>query len=108
MPQYYSHKTHTQVITLILVDKLPPQEVAKIFNISDCTIYRIIKRATERRYNPSVNPHIEPHHVADAARSGRPKVISEATKQGVIDSITKDRVGREKSTEYLAFEAGML
>lgn len=107
MPQYYSHETRTQVVSLVLVGKLTPKQVANIFNISSRTINKIIQRATERGYDPLVSPYIEKHHIIDATRSGRPKTISEATKQGVIDSVTKDRCGREKSTEYLAYEAGI-
>jgi transposase len=107
MPPFYSHETRTQVVSLVLVGKIPPKQVANIFNIPDGTIYKIIKRATERGFDPSVSPYIEKHHITDAPRSGRPKAISEATQQGVIDSVTKDRCGREKSCEYLAYEAGI-
>jgi transposase len=45
--------------------------------------------------------------VEDAKRAGRPKEITEAIEKSVIQSITKDQSGREKSSEILANEAGI-
>jgi transposase len=46
-------------------------------------------------------------YVEDGKRSGRPKEISEATDMAVLASVKQDRNGREKSSEILAFEAGI-
>jgi transposase len=100
MPQFYSHETRTQVVSLVLVGKRHTiKEVADIFNIPERTVSRIIKRATERGFDASVNPHIEKKHIEDASRSGRPKTTTEATTEGVLDSVTKDGCDREKSSE---------
>jgi transposase len=44
--------------------------------------------------------------VANAARSGRPKEISEE-KEEILSAVRSDRSGREKSSEVLAYEAGI-
>jgi transposase len=70
-------------------------------------IYNIIQRAKDCGYNPEVDPRILEEYVVDAEGSGCPKLISESTKQAVIDSITNDRARCEESAEYLAYEAGI-
>jgi hypothetical protein len=45
--------------------------------------------------------------VEDEQKSGRPKEISQEKEQSIISSVTKDRSGREKSSEILAYEAGI-
>ncbi|GFF59718.1 predicted protein [Aspergillus udagawae] len=59
----------------------------------------------DRGYNPAVDPRIHLEYVEDGKRSGRPKEITEAIEEGILDSIRKDRNGREKSSEILAYEA---
>jgi transposase len=71
------------------------------------TIQYWIKKARERGYNPEIDPRILPVYVEDGKRTGRPKEITEATEQAILESISKDRNGREKSSEILAFEAGI-
>ncbi|KAK9242218.1 bacterial alpha-L-rhamnosidase-domain-containing protein [Lipomyces tetrasporus] len=56
-------------------------------------------------FDPDVDPRIREEYVVDAHRSGCPKEITEAIEQSIIDSVTKDHAGHEKSTEYLAYEA---
>ena len=43
----------------------------------------------------------------DGERSGRPKEITEEMEQGLLVSVRSDRSGREKSSEVLAYEAGI-
>jgi transposase len=75
--------------------------------LSDSTVRNIITKGKNRGYNPTENLRIKLEFIEDGKRSGRPKEISEATEQAVISSVTKDRNGREKSSEILAFEAGI-
>jgi hypothetical protein len=43
----------------------------------------------------------------DGKHSGRPKEITKAIKEGILNSIYKDWNGREKSSEILAYKAGI-
>ncbi|KAI7978398.1 hypothetical protein EIK77_007679 [Talaromyces pinophilus] len=90
-----------------MIAKMKPQDVAVMLNMPQNSVYNIVKRAREHGYDPTVNPRIEHEHVANKERSGRPKVVTEAIEASIIASITKDRAGREKSAEYLAYEAGI-
>ncbi|EED23249.1 conserved hypothetical protein [Talaromyces stipitatus ATCC 10500] len=103
----YSVEIRAQIVALVMIAKMKPQDVAILLNIPQVTVYNIIKRAKEYGYDPTVNPRIEHEHVASKERSGRPKVVTEAIESSIIASITKDRAGREKSAEYLAYEAGI-
>jgi hypothetical protein len=51
-----------------------------------------VKTAKVRGFDPKVDPRILERYVVDAPRSGRP---------------TKDRAGREKSSEYRAHKASI-
>jgi transposase len=82
-------------------------DVASLTGISERAVYDLIKRARDRGYNFQADPRIRREHVEDGKRSGRPKEITDEVKQAVIASIQKDRAGREKSSEVLAYEAGI-
>jgi transposase len=71
------------------------------------TIQYWVKKAREHGYNPEIDPHILPVYVEDGKRTGHPKEITEATKQAILESISKDQNGREKSSEILAYEASI-
>ncbi|KAL3704224.1 hypothetical protein TMatcc_009915 [Talaromyces marneffei ATCC 18224] len=103
----YSVETRAQIVALVMIAKMKPQDVAILLNIPRVSVYQIVQRAKEHGYDPTVNPRIEHEHVANNTRSGRPKVVTEAIEASIIASITKDRAGREKSAEYLAYEAGI-
>jgi len=96
-----------QALTLVAVADMPVARVAQITGMTRANIYLILRRAKERGYNPTIDPCIRDEYVADGKRSGRPKEISEATEKAVLESVTKDRAGREKAVEYLAYEAGI-
>jgi transposase len=67
----------------------------------------MIEKGQNRGYNPAHSFRVLLEYVEDGKRSGRPKEISEATEQGILASVAQDRNGREKSSEILAFEAGI-
>jgi transposase len=104
---YTSISVRIQALCLATVANMPVPKVAEIMGMTPVTVYRIVKRARDRGYNPDVNVHIREEYVPDAQRSGRPKEITPAIEQSIIDSVTKDRAGREKSAEFLAYEAGI-
>nr|KMM64140.1 hypothetical protein CPAG_00492 [Coccidioides posadasii RMSCC 3488] len=81
-------------------------DVSHTLQISSSTLYNIQKRAKDCGFDPKNDPQISLSYMEDAPRSGQPKKIS--TKEaGIIASVTKSHSGREKSTEILAFEAGI-
>ena len=65
------------------------------------------KKASERGFDPSVDPRIVEAYVVDGARSGRPLEIKKETEDGLLANVVRDRVGREKSSEVLTYEAGI-
>jgi transposase len=67
----------------------------------------IKRKAKNRGFDPTQNPRILDEYVTDGIRSGRPKHISEQIEDEMIENIEKDRAGREKSAEYLAYESGI-
>jgi transposase len=78
------------------ITKVPPQ-----------TTRRFLDKAISRGYRPEQDLQILDSYVEDGARSGRPKEISKETEDAIIQAVTKDRNGREKSSEVLAYEAGI-
>jgi transposase len=92
-----------------MLAKMPISVVSQLTGMAESTIYYLIKNAKQRGYNPDVDPRILERYVVDSYRSSCPKEISESqdTKQSIIKSVTKDRARREKSSEYLAFEASI-
>jgi transposase len=67
----------------------------------------IWKKAVERGFKPDQNPCILEEHVKDGERSGRPKVIQKEVEEALLASVRSDKAGREKSSEYLAYEQGI-
>jgi Transposase len=68
---------------------------------------KIRKKAFERGFQPDQDPRIFERYVEDGARSGRPKTITPAIEQQLLDTVRADRAGREKSSEVLAYESGI-
>src|ERR1700677_3989725 len=71
------------------------------------TLFRIKAKAFKRGYRPEEDPRILEAYVEDSKRSGRPKTVTEAVSQSILANVRADRNGREKSTEYLAYEYGI-
>ena len=46
-------------------------------------------------------------YIEDGVITGRPKEISRETETALLENVTKDRSGREKSSEVLAYEHGI-
>jgi hypothetical protein len=67
----------------------------------------IKKRAFDRGFNPDEDPRILESYVVDGDRSGRPKEISVEKEERLLSAVRKDRSGREKSSEVLAYESDM-
>ena len=70
------------------------------------TIRDMIQKGQDRAYNPAQCMGVKIEYVEDGKRSGRPKEISKL-QIWLLASVKQDRNGREKSSEILAFEAGI-
>jgi transposase len=88
----------------LLMEGYSYQEIERKTGIKRSTQANIKTRAYARGFCPEQDPRILECHVEDSPRSGRPKEISAATEQRLLDSIKIDRAGREKSSEVLAYE----
>jgi hypothetical protein len=65
-----------------------------------------VKKGKERGYRPEESYRIKLEFIEDSKRSG-PVEINKTVQNSVISLVTADRAGREKSSEILAFEAGI-
>jgi hypothetical protein len=72
---------------------------------SSCDPYR--KTPCQALGIRDIDPRILELYVCDGVRPGRPIEIGEDVETGLIANLSKDRVGREKSSEVLAYEAGI-
>ncbi|KMU92695.1 hypothetical protein CIHG_10469, partial [Coccidioides immitis H538.4] len=91
---------HNKLVIISILD------VSHTLQIPLSTLYDIQKQAKDCGFDLKNDPQISLSYVEDAPRSGWLKKIS--TKEaGIIISVTKSCSGREKSTEILAFEAGI-
>jgi transposase len=106
--QYHPLEVRAQVLTLWAIG-WTPAKISRSLDISKRTVGDMIKRGKDRGYNPNQTGRLrlEARYIEDGKRSGRPKEICEATEQAILASVTKDRNGREKSSEILAYEAGI-
>lgn len=79
----------------------------KGIGIREKTQANIWKRAQQRGFDPRTSLRVEVEHVVDAPRSGRPKEINEDKAEEVIMTVNRNRAGREKSLDSLAYENGI-
>jgi transposase len=78
--------------------------IEKKTGIPQSTQSKIKKRAYERGFQPNQAPQILDHYIMDGKLSGRPKTIALTAEKQLLESIKADRVGREKSSEVLAYK----
>lgn len=95
-----------QCLTL-LVEGFKADYIEQKTGVSERFQRNIRKRAYDRGFNPEQDPRILESYVANAARSGRPKEISEEKEEEILSAVRSDRSGREKSSEVLAYDAGI-
>lgn len=103
----YSVAQRSQVITLVFLANMKPSEVANLLGIPPQSVHNIVTRARSAGYDPAVKALVDDCYIVDKPRSGRPKVVTPEIEASILASVTKDRSGREKSVEVLAFEAGI-
>ena len=106
MPASYPDALRVQALTMLTMG-YTCKDVAHMTKMSVRSLRYLQKKASDRGYDPSTDIRILIDYVQDGERTGRPKEISEETEEAILTSVSKDRNGREKSTEILAFEAGI-
>jgi hypothetical protein len=89
---------------VLLTENQSAAEIKRKTNVGERSQRNIRKKAKERGYDPDKDPRILKSYVIDSARSSQPKEISEDKKKALLAVIRKDRSGREKSSEVLAYE----
>ena len=104
MTKHYSIATCAQVLTLATTAKFKYDDITAITGVPKGTISKMVKKAKEQGYDGGV---IVDEHVAERPRPGRPRSVTPEVEEKILNSVRKDRAGREKSTEYLAYEAGI-
>ena len=104
MAKHYSIATRAQVVTLALISKLDYNQISTITGVPKSTIGNMVKHAREQGYEGGC---LVDEHVANKPRPGRPKSVTPEVEGKILESVRKDRAGREKSLEYLAYEAGI-
>jgi len=102
----YSLAQRVQALTL-LSEGFSIKQVESKLRIPARTVRNIRQKAHDRGYRPEEDPRILEHHVEDGLHPGRPKEIDSSVEIRLLDSVRKDRNGREKSSEVLAYEAGI-
>jgi hypothetical protein len=102
----YSLAQRIQALTL-LAEGFTWQAVQEKTGMTQRTQSDLKKKAFARGFDPVVSPRILESYVIDGDRSGRPVEITDEVKAGLIANVVRDRAGREKSSDILAYEAGV-
>jgi transposase len=108
MPKNGFHPIELRIQILGLVAwGVDAKDIATKLEVPLRSIQKMIQRVKDRGFNPGSCERVRMEYAEDAKRSGRPKEITPEKENAIIQSITKDRNGREKSLEILAYEAGI-
>lgn len=75
-------------------------KIKEMTGMSKTAVTSLKKKALARGLNPAESSRIEPHHVEDAPRSGRPKRITDEIEQRIMENAAS----KEKSNIALANE----
>ena len=97
----HDNGTRIQVLTL-LQEGQTIDYIKEKTKYSKSTIYELLKWAKARGYDPEKDSRILLAYVEDAPRIGRPKKLTEAIEQLIIDTISKNSTTRELSTAKIA------
>jgi hypothetical protein len=107
--QCQSNAVKCQAIALIFCTPTAPEApklrlISKITHISFETLYRLKKKAIARGFDPTKDLRVEEWYIDDAKSPGPCRTATNtAMEEKVVKLIEKNRAGREKSAEVLAF-----
>jgi transposase len=108
MPKNGYHPIELRIQILGLISwGVEAKDIADKLEVPIRSIRKMIQRAKDRGFNPGSCERIRIEYAEDAKRSGRPKEITPEKEKAIINSVSKDRNGREKSSEILAYKAGI-
>ena len=93
--------TRIQALALLQVNT-PISQIIEKTGYQKRNIYRILKTAKERGYDPSKSSILYLSYVQDAPRSGRPKKVTPEIEEEVIKAISKNSTTRQLSTQKIA------
>lgn len=104
MAKHYSIATRAEVVTLALISRLKYDQISTITGVPKSTIGSMVKHAKDQGFEGGC---LLDEHVADKPRPGRPKSVTPEVEEKILESVRKNRAGREKTLEFLAYEAGI-
>jgi Transposase/DDE superfamily endonuclease len=102
----YTFAQRVQCLTL-LAEGYSGRDILAKTGVTPASQTYIKQKAYKRGFNPAQNPRILDEYVVDGVHTGRPKEILAETEDRIVENVCKDRAGREKSAEYLAYESGI-
>ena len=88
----YSIGARIQAITLVQAG-MKVDFVIEFIGIKKSRVYKLVKQAKQRGYDPTISKVVEVHYVIEAPRSGRPQV-SQVVKDEVLKLLTKNSTTR--------------
>lgn len=99
----YDNTTRAQALSY-KVAGLSNERIKELTGFNKATVNAFIRKAKKRSFDPTTNPpRILKKHVCNTPRSGQPLVVpNDDVRQKIIDQITTDRFGREKSCAYIS------
>ncbi|KAF1982402.1 hypothetical protein K402DRAFT_340493, partial [Aulographum hederae CBS 113979] len=77
-------------------------EIVEVTNIKLRNLQYILSRARQRGWSGAKDEMILDGHLIEKRRTGRPRKYKKEFDEKVIDAVTTDRFGREKSCAYIA------
>lgn len=95
-------------LTLLCFTDMSTAMVSRLTGINEHRLRTLKSNAIERGFDPRVDCRIYERFVEDSPRSGRPKKTTPTQEKQIIDSVTANCAGHEKSAEVLTFESGIL
>jgi len=101
---YYGLATRAQAVVMRALGT-PLKVITQVTGISTKHIGNLLKRAVENGWH--ADWVLLDDHLRDKPRPGRKKKITPDLEQKVINAVTSDRYGREKSTRKIARETGL-
>lgn len=79
-------------------------DITAITGVAKGTNGKMVKKAKEQGYDGGV---MVDEHVGERPRPGRPRSVTREGEGKILNSVRKDRAGREKCTEDLAYDGGI-
>ena len=103
--QSVNHDADTRMQALALAEAGIAVKIVKaISELSHQTIYRLKKQARERGYDPEKSKKLLLKYVLDKPRSDRSPLVTPEVEQTILETVRKDRDGREKSSARIGYE----